>query len=73
MVEFSTRKDADLEDYHSLTSLSILGTLGLVTINGDIFLCVVNGATRVATIRPGENVQKIISVEFRARQFQIKG
>lgn len=65
MVEFSTTKDADLTDYRSLSSLSILGTLGLVTINQDIFLCVVNGAARAATLRPGEHVQKITSVEFR--------
>lgn len=71
MVEFSTKRDADLEDFHSLTSLSVLGTLGLVTINGDIFLCVVSGATRVATVRPGENVQKITSVEFRTNRQQL--
>lgn len=65
MVDFSPTADSDLSGFRSLTSLSIHGTLGLVTISGDIFLCVVNGANRVATLRPGENVQQITSVEFR--------
>ncbi|TKX25203.1 inositol-1,4,5-trisphosphate 5-phosphatase-like protein [Elsinoe australis] len=64
MVDFSPTADSDLSGFRSLTSLSIHGTLGLVTISGDIFLCVVNGANRVATLRPGENVQQITSVEF---------
>lgn len=66
MVEFSSIKDTDTSDFRSLSSLSILGTLGLITVDGDIFLCVVNGSQRVAAVRPGENVQKITSVEFRA-------
>jgi len=65
IVEFSAIDSADLTDYRSLTSLSVQGTLGLVTINGDIFLCVVSGASRVASVRPGENVQQITSVDFR--------
>lgn len=65
MVEFSSINDVDRSDFRSLSSLSVQGTLGLITINGDIFLCVVNGSQRVATVRPGEHVQKITSVEFR--------
>ncbi|KAF4555326.1 SacI-like domain-containing protein 2 [Elsinoe fawcettii] len=64
MVDFSPTGEADLTDFRSLTSLAIHGTLGLVTIGSDIFLCVVNGANRVATVRPGENIQQITSVEF---------
>ena len=65
MVEFARTADTDTTDFRSLTSLSVFGTLGLITINGDIFLCVVNGAQRAATVRNGENVLKITSVEFR--------
>ncbi|KAL1302222.1 hypothetical protein AAFC00_002647 [Neodothiora populina] len=64
MVEFSLLQETDTSDFRSLSSLSAQGTLGLITIGGDIFLCVVNGSERVATVRPGENVQKITSVEF---------
>lgn len=65
MVEFARTADTDTTDFRSLTSLSVFGTLGLITVNGDIFLCVVNGAQRAATVRDGENVLKITSVEFR--------
>lgn len=71
MVEFSAVEDTDTSDYRSLTSLSVQGTLGLVTINHDIFLCVVNGASKVATLRPGENIQRITSVEFRQYCFLV--
>jgi hypothetical protein len=63
-VEFLPWERADMEDYRSLSSLKAFGTLGLVTLGGDVFLCVVNGATRVATVRPGEDVQRILGVEF---------
>lgn len=65
MVEFLDTASADLTDYRSLTSLNVQGTLGLITIANDVFLCVVSGASRVATVRPGESVQQINSVEFR--------
>lgn len=65
-VEFSTRPDVDLDGYraHGFTKY-VYGTLGLITIDKDVFLCVVSAAQeRVATVRPGETVQKIQSVEF---------
>lgn len=65
MVEFLPIPSADLSEFRSLTSLAIHGTLGLVTIGGDIFLCVVNGANRVASARQGENIHQLTSVEFR--------
>jgi len=65
MVEFSERDTADLREYRSLSTLSVYGTLGLITLNNDVFLCVVSKASKVATLRPGESVQQIQSVEFR--------
>ena len=53
-----------MRDYRSLPSLDIKGTLGLITIGQDVFLCVVNDSKRAATVRPGENVQQIKNVEF---------
>ena len=67
LVEFSPITETDVSDFRSLTSLGVHGTLGLITINSDVFLCVVNGAQRVATVSPGENIQKITSVEFRTQ------
>lgn len=66
MVEFSTIQEVDLSEYRALNvgSTGIHGTLGLITVNGDIFMVVVSSASKVATVRPGETVQRIQSVNF---------
>ncbi|KAF2176670.1 hypothetical protein K469DRAFT_645357 [Zopfia rhizophila CBS 207.26] len=64
MVEFSTVEEVDLSEYRALSMANVRGTLGLITVNGDIFLVVVSGASKVATVRPGETVQRIHSVGF---------
>ena len=64
MVEFADVSSVDLGDYRTLSPLPVYGTLGLITIGNDIFLCVVAGATKVASVRPGETVEKIYAVEF---------
>ncbi|CAK3847770.1 Inositol-1,4,5-trisphosphate 5-phosphatase 1 [Lecanosticta acicola] len=65
IVEFSPWESQDMQGYRALSaSQPVHGTLGLVTLNGDVFLCVVNGSRKVATIRPGETIQRIHSVEF---------
>ncbi|KAG7007150.1 inositol-1,4,5-trisphosphate 5-phosphatase 1 [Physcia stellaris] len=64
LVEFSALNAIDLTDYRELHGLTVHGTLGLINVKTDIFLCVITGASRVATVRPGETVQRITSVEF---------
>ncbi|MCJ1396324.1 inositol polyphosphate 5-phosphatase [Xylographa bjoerkii] len=64
MVEFATLSTVDLIDYRSIRSSSVYGTLGLININKDVFLSVITAASPVATLRPGENVQRIVAVEF---------
>ncbi|KAF2763620.1 DNase I-like protein [Teratosphaeria nubilosa] len=64
IVEFSPWESQDMGEYRTLSSLKVQGTLGLVTISSDVFLCVVNGSSTVATVRPGETIQRILSVEF---------
>jgi hypothetical protein len=64
LVEFSAVEEVDLSDYRALSTVNAHGTLGLITVNGDIFLVIVNGASRVATVRPGETIQRIHSVGF---------
>lgn len=49
MVEFAAHNDVDLEGYRVLRKSGIHGTLGLININADVFLCVISGAVRVAT------------------------
>lgn len=64
IVEFLAKDCIDLNYYQLLSPLPVHGTLGLITINNIIFICVVTGATRVASIRPGETAEKIYGVEF---------
>jgi len=64
MVEFAALEDVELDDYRSLSTLSVYGTLGLITVNNDVFLCVVSGSNKSATMRHGETVQRILSVDF---------
>ena len=62
-VELHPSEKADLRDYKTI-DYSVSGTLGLITIDSDVFLCIVNGAKKAATLRPGENVQQILAVDF---------
>lgn len=62
MVEFAEKAAVNLKGFRTLTTAK--GTLGLITLNGDVFICVVTGSSEVATLRPGETVQKIYAVEF---------
>ena len=64
MVEFSAIDGADFTDYREVQASSIYGTLGLINIGTDVFLCVISASTRVATARPGETVQRILSADF---------
>ncbi|KAF9879070.1 SacI domain and endonuclease/exonuclease/phosphatase [Colletotrichum karsti] len=64
MVEFTQITKKTLADYRPLTPRPIFGTLGLISVDGDVFLSVVTHATRVATLRPGETVERIASVAF---------
>lgn len=65
MVEFSALDAVDLTRFRMIPTSGLYGTLGLININTDIYLCVITGAVRVATVRPGETVQRIQSVDFR--------
>ncbi|KAL1877090.1 hypothetical protein VTK73DRAFT_8898 [Phialemonium thermophilum] len=64
IVEFTPVSRQTLADYRPLTPRPIYGTLGLITVGHDVFLCVITHASRVATIRPGETVERILGVEF---------
>lgn len=52
----------DLAGYRSIGAG--YGTLGLVTLNEDVFICVVTGSSQAATVRPAETVSRIDSVDF---------
>ena len=64
MVKFSPLDNTDIDEYDIVRLTEVHGTLGLINIAEDIFLCVISGSVRVATIRPDETIQRITSVEF---------
>ncbi|KAJ5802239.1 uncharacterized protein N7503_004689 [Penicillium pulvis] len=61
-VEFVDVASADLGAFRPLGAGH--GTLGLVTLNEDLFVCVVTTSSQAATVRPGEAVSRIDSVDF---------
>jgi hypothetical protein len=65
IAEFGPTGDFDFDTWRQLGFKEVYGTLGLITVNGDVFLCVVDSATKAAEVRPEETVQRINSVEFR--------
>lgn len=64
MVEFSPVTKEMQQEYRPLTARPIYGTLGLISVNRDVFLCVITHASRVSTLRPGETIERILAVEF---------
>ncbi|KAJ5899822.1 hypothetical protein N7495_004566 [Penicillium taxi] len=61
-VEFSDIASVNLKNYRSLGAGD--GTLGLITLNQDVFVCVVTASSQAATVKPGETVSRIDSVDF---------
>lgn len=61
-VEFADVSSVDLGGYRPLGAG--YGTLGLITLNEDVFICVVTGSSQAATVRPGEAVSRIDNVDF---------
>lgn len=70
-AEFIPLAKADLDNYRGHTR--IFGTLGLIAINKDAFLCVVTRVSAPITIRPGETVRRIEAVDFRMYSEQENG
>ena len=64
-MEIQPIQNAELDEYRRLSSQPILGTLGLLALGKDVFICVVRRARKVATVRPSETIEKILQVEFR--------
>ncbi|KAK7408148.1 Inositol-1,4,5-trisphosphate 5-phosphatase 1 [Neonectria punicea] len=64
MVEFAPVSKRLLQDYRRLTHRPIYGTLGLIAVNTEVFISVITHASRAATVRPGETVERIAGVAF---------
>lgn len=64
MVEWCGLSNVDLSDFRPVTPVAIRGTIGAISLHNDIFIGIVTGSSHVATLRPGETVQRIHAVEF---------
>lgn len=64
MAEFSHLGQVDLGDYRTLSPRPVHGTLGLITVENDVFICIVTGASKVANVRPNETVERIYAIQF---------
>jgi hypothetical protein len=64
MAEFTSLRLVDLADYRTLSPRPVYGTLGLITVENDVFICIVTGASKVANVRPNETVDRIYAVQF---------
>lgn len=64
MVEFIEIDRVGLSRYKPLRVGAVYGTLGLINIDADLFLCVITHASLVATVRTNEHVQRVAAVEF---------
>ncbi|KAE8147649.1 SacI homology domain-containing protein [Aspergillus avenaceus] len=62
LVEFAGEDNADLKDYRVLSNGH--GTLGLITLGEEVFICVVTAFSSAATVRPGETISRIDNVDF---------
>ena len=61
-VEFSNVSSANLDGYRPLGAGH--GTLGMITLDEDVFVCVVTDSSEAATVRPWESVSRIDNVDF---------
>lgn len=64
MLDFQRLDAAELRGFAPMRLPAVHGTLGFFAVQGDVFLCVITGANLVATVRPGEHVRRIVSVDF---------
>lgn len=64
MAEFSRLDQVDLAEYRTLSPRPVHGTLGLITVENEVFICIVTGASKVANVRPNETVERIYATQF---------
>lgn len=63
-IEFLPREDVDLKSYKVLNDREIHGFVGLIGVEGDMFICCITAARKVAAPVPNESVNKIMGVDF---------
>ncbi|KAK9236277.1 SacI homology domain-containing protein [Lipomyces kononenkoae] len=65
LVDFTSQETIDLTNYRPLSSLPCYGCLGLLNVDGDVFLAVITGSSKVAEpVADLETVYRIHALEF---------
>lgn len=64
LVEFVPTSEFDTSNYRPLKLQKVYGALGLINLQGHVFLGIVCGCAQVAKLREGETVQRIHAIEF---------
>ncbi|KAG4305365.1 hypothetical protein PORY_001535 [Pneumocystis oryctolagi] len=64
ITRFSKWNDIDHTEYSLITFKSFYGCLGMMSIENDVFLCLITGYSHVATVRMTETINRIHDVEF---------
>jgi hypothetical protein len=64
IAEFIPTAEFDIGNYKPIKLQKVFGCLGLIDLEGHLFLGVVAGCAQVAKVRDGETVQRIHAVEF---------
>jgi hypothetical protein len=62
VVELLTHPSTDLRGYQLLGGGC--GIIGLITLNQDVFICVVTSSSKAAAVRPEEAILRISNVDF---------
>ncbi|KAG4301089.1 hypothetical protein PCK1_002788 [Pneumocystis canis] len=64
IAKFCKWNDIDYSEYSLITSKVVYGCMGLISIEDNIFICLITGYSQVATLRATETVNRIHDVEF---------
>lgn len=64
IVEFAEADSVEMYQYKVLSSEECFGFLGLIEIDGDVYLCCITRKALAASPRPHETVYRIYGVEF---------
>ncbi|QSL66603.1 hypothetical protein MERGE_000985 [Pneumocystis wakefieldiae] len=64
IAKFCKWDDIDYSQYFLATSKPIYGCMGLISIEDNVFICLITGYSQVASVRATETINRIHDVEF---------
>ncbi|KTW30137.1 hypothetical protein T552_00615 [Pneumocystis carinii B80] len=64
IAKFCKWDDIDYSEYFLATSKVIYGCMGLISIENNVFICLITGYSQIASVRATETINRIHDVEF---------